>query len=371
MNTHNGQSRRWIVRGFSRVKAVIKKWRKDLCPKGEDRIWSQWLDLKNRERRDLVELLTSDCKDSFKVRALLLLLLPHKDLHPFRWDFDLSCSSWHSYHGLSAVKLEGSTRDLLERAAELVVVAMQDLSERRNAVREFREELWSLNSYLLQLMVLMPDKALQLLEYYQLNDTNSFSNMDDSSGYNPLLSLWWGDVPEEIKVAADTEMRAVILSEAAGETTPREDWEEALPCYWYHITIQLHRKEGLVYDAALLVSQIQFVLSLPGMKGRRLISNFHVSPLWNYLSGEQNKKLRHQFARFVLFENGEPFSIYDSNTHEAAVAIQTEFGTEDPEINQLVDRALRDYYEREAKQTETQAAQAIETEAVLSQMRAS
>src|SRR5512133_741528 len=100
---------------LKRAAVIIEKWRSKWFPTGDDEVWKQWVDYERREARDVVQLLTSDVRDTFKRRAVFLLLVPAAELSPIYWTEEVG----RFWRGSGFI--EHLTPDLLDYATDLVV----------------------------------------------------------------------------------------------------------------------------------------------------------------------------------------------------------------------------------------------------------
>jgi hypothetical protein len=326
------------------LKKVISRLRDKWLPEEEDRVWRQWVDLKkSRVTSDLLDLLSLKVRDSFKRRALFLLMAPSADFNPVYWERKIGClCSETKFLGLLSP-------GLLVYAAELVIEfcsVLRPVGNDRSGIitcggyikiskkvlDEHSGTLEFYNNCMQALLKLLPSYwAEKVFLLFPLKDFSCYSSIDEGSGYNPFGRLM-GDkeINEKWKKAADTRMRMVIEDEVAGLTRPRADWEEALGCYSNIIQLQLFSE--LHYSRELFVDQMLF-LTFDRYRGKHLIKGYNVARIFAILSGEDCKDLRHRIARFViLFDNSlGKFFIY-SDTIKAAEQMLAEFGESDPEL---------------------------------------
>lgn len=336
--------------------------------------WAQWLGLnspRKREPRDLIDLVLSDVKDPFKARALTILLVPALRFSPFLWDGEDNLD-WN-YLCTDKIDPASFSKELLQFFGELLKINVDAVLS-----TEFNEKLFNTlctyNRCILQMLAILPEDdplADELFKRYPLNDPVGFSGMEDSSGYNPLSDLFNANIPENYKWLADIKMQQVIRSEESGWITPRYEWENALKCYIN--MIQLHFYGKFPYGKELLATQMGFVLSLPNLKNRALLQNYHLGGFLEALSGENYRQLRHNIARYIVLENREAeygdFRIYDDSTSKSAKIVLEEFGTEDEELRVRIETLTAEAREHFRKSGESQTAQKQKADLVISKMK--
>lgn len=337
---------------------------------GQQRTWTGWLGLKQREISDLRELLRSDVRDVFKARAIAILLAPDLRLVPFAWSDKTSLSNYVSVgSGFSLADLLLPLRTFTLSLLEINI----DTALTPNAVDEIRRTLFSYNRYILQALALLPEDdpaAVRLFERYQLNDPVAYYNMEETSGYNPFCDILQANIPEKWKNLADKQMRRIILAEQEGRAKPRKEWEDALQSYTSHIQSVLYTP--LLYSIDLFVSQLDFILGVPRIYGKKLFGDSKVRAILRLLDGEPHKHLRHRFARYVMTEDRNEhvaFGVYDENTRAAATMMLNEFGDEDPELGDRLRVAIAIADERVREGRARAEAWQTREGAVLAQMR--
>lgn len=362
--------------------ATLKRISGQFFPTKEDKVWKQWVDFKDREEKDLVELLSSDIKDNFKRRALFLLLVPSADFNMLYWKKDIG----RFYHGADFV--EKLTVDQLDYVTDLItgfcsVLKPMHCDRPKNVVEggggvtifmsipdKYHNALYFYNNCILHLLALLPEeKAAVVFPFFSLIDISTYSNMEDSSGYNPFQSLLYSEkIDEKWKVKADARMREIISNEITGKAKPREDWEEAMRQYADIIQMMLYG--NINYSRELYASQAQFIMD-NRQDRNNLINSWHVIRFLGFLSGDEYKKLRHIIARYVLLEDvGQfsKFSIYDKATQEAVDCILEEF----PDDLELIDRIRELERERDQRSAENKVHQSKKEKTedeILAQMR--
>lgn len=350
---------------------LLKRFNTELAFSVEDeRTWESWVNFKQREFRDLRDILTGNYKVDFKKRALFTVLVPHHQWIPFRWKFDIGSSE--SYLFLRGIELKGLDVNLLRFATKLICEFKQFLEGNPEVVKDPAEALFAYNDYLLPLLALLPvDEKENVFNSFSLNDVCAYWNMDTASGYNPFEALLRTEGVEELyKKRADDKMRSIIQAELRGEATPRAEHEEALRRYANIIQMLLYSKNNLPYSIELYADQINFIVSAQNVGDKRLIDAWHVIELLDLLAGERFRDVRHRLARFVIFHNGERFSVYNSETMAASERMLAEFGAEDNELRFELECITADGRKRIAKDQEAQQKHWSAEEAITSKMSA-
>ncbi|MCK5021738.1 MAG: hypothetical protein KAR54_00615 [Candidatus Pacebacteria bacterium] len=364
------------------LRVFVEELKKKFFPTEEDKAWKQWVDYKDRETKDLIELLSTDVKDSFKKRALYLLVVPSDDFNMLYWKKDIG--GFH--HGIEFMKT--ITPDQLSYVTDLIVRFCSTLrpmhcDKPKNVVKgdgsitlfmsipdKYHSALYFYNTCILHLLtVLSEEKAEKIFPLFSLLDISTYCSMEDASGYNPFQSLLLNEkIDEKWKKKADVKMQAVIRDEVIGKVKPREKWEYALSQYTNIVQMQLYGE--IKYSLELFTTQIQFIMNNCQHKNN-LISSWHVIKLFNLLSGDSCKKLRHSIARYVLLEDSDKyskFSIYGEETQQAVDWILEEFGND----QELVDKINKLIEEKKKKDTENVAYQTKQKTAednILAQMK--
>ena len=362
------------------LKTFVEGLRKKFFPSEEDKAWKQWVDYKDRESRDLIKLLSSDVRESFKKRALFLLVVPDADFNTLYWKKEIG-KFYHKIDFLKSLSME-----FLDYVTELIVEFTIILSPTHNPKPKgvieggggitvfmsipdkYHDALYFYNHCILYLMTVLPEeKAEKVFPLCSLIDISTYWNMDEASGYNPFSHLLHMDIDEKWKKMADDRMRKIISDEISGKTNPREDWENALIQYAEIIQMQLYGK--IKYSLELFAGQLQFLMD--NRQGKFNLINWHVIKMLNLLSGDEYKKLRHTIARYVLLEDvGEfsKFSIYSKETKQAADYILDEFG-DDQELTDRIQVLYEECAKKKAEEAAYQAEKKATEDDILAQMR--
>lgn len=328
---------------FKKTRILIESLRSKWFPTEEDKIWGQWVDYAHRGTEDLVKLLSSNVRDSFKRRAIFLLLVPSADLNPVYWKDEVG----KFYQNLDFLKT--LTPNLLDYATELIVEFYELLrpshrDKPKNIAGggggivvfmqipdKYHTALCFYNNCILRLLALLPmERGEKIFSLFSLRDISTFSDMEDSSGYNPFQNLLYSEVDETWKRRSDATMRQIIQNELTGKTQPREKWENALICYAEVIKLQTCG-DGLDYSVGLFADQIQFLVSEEHF-GSELLSSWEVPRIYKILSADIYKEIRYRVVKFLIFGNNREFSVLSDDTLIFAERILEEFGEDDQNL---------------------------------------
>lgn len=336
------------------VQIIIQRLKNKWFPTAEDNAWKEWVDFKQREEKDLIELLSSPVKEGFKKRALFLLLVPSDDFNPIYWTKKVG-NFHHDSNFLNTLE-----PDLLRYATSLIINFYTTLKPMHSdnpknysqggggitilyyVTDKYHDALSFYNSCILLLLTLLPEeKCERIFTLFSLLDISTYWNIDFCSGYNPFQNLLNSNVDEKWKIRADTKMRQIIEDELAGNKKPREKWEDALDCYASIIQINIYGKE-LPYSVDLFASQMEFLVSEKHYN-KEIINNWHVDKIMTILSADKYEAIRYQFAKFVVFGNKEKFSVWNEETFQGAKIMLNEFSQKDKELASKIQLAIKEY----------------------------
>ncbi|TSD02119.1 MAG: Uncharacterized protein Athens071425_138 [Parcubacteria group bacterium Athens0714_25] len=366
---------------MERLMFLLKRLRSKWFPTEEDMKWKKWVDFKSREVRDLLDLLSQQVNDSFKKRALFLLMVPSAAVNPLYWKGDIG----KFYHRSDI--LDKLTPDLLSYVSELITQFVTALSpmhcDRPRNVAEggggimvymsipdkYHDALHFYNHCILKLLAKLPaEQAEKIFPLYSLNDISTFWNMDFASGYNPFRNLMYSDdINEKWKRLADGKMRDIVRAEIEGKAKPREEHEDALRCYSSFIQMQFY---GLHYSKKFFIEQVQFLVDNL-QSNKHLIDAFNVINFFELLSADSFKELRHKIARYAVIKNVEEygrFHVYDAETRRAAGQMLEEFA-DDQELVEKVRELIAEREKRDAEDAVHQAEKKETEESILEAMK--
>lgn len=301
----------------------------------DENAWTNWVNFKKQEWRDLYALIASDVRPSFKERAILVLLVPLWEWVPFYWresgsDYKYWCDRKFT---------KTLTPELAEYTADLVKDFYKAVMEMGEPGKH-SSALYFYNQCIIDLLPLLSEeKANELFGCYQLNDPVSFSGMDDSSGYNFFRYLMSSDIDIKWKRMADAQMRQIIRNEVAGESKPRADWEQAIRCYANIVELNLYG-EKLPYDVEMFASQMDFIIDNAGDEKYCLLQSYHLVKYFKLFSGEKYRELRRRITQYVILYKGEDFRIYSDELMEASQMIMKEFGETELELATILKPAI-------------------------------
>ncbi len=338
---------------MKRLSVFIKRLKNGWVPTAEDEIWKQWVDYRRRENRDLIALLSSDVRDSFKKRAIFLLLVPAEDFNPIYWKEKVG----KFYHRPDF--LRGLNTDFLNYATNIIVEFHKVLRPKHQSRPEhitqsgggmtlfvsipdkYHDALVFYNNCILVLLELLPhEQCKRIFPFYSIQDISSFCNMENASGYNPFrVLLGASNIDETWKRIADWTMRSIIQEEIAGKTKPREEWESALTCYANIIDFQLYGKK-LDYSVTMFADQMQFLINEAHFE-YSIIRKRSIPRMYRILSDEHHQELRRLIVRFVVLGNGDKeFSIHSAGDIEIAEMMLGELKKEDHEVAERIKAAI-------------------------------
>ncbi len=351
---------------------------KNWFPASDDAAWKKWVDLRKREHRDLVELLSSSVGLRFKERALFLLLVPGPEFNPLYWHDELG-----KFYDRARF-LETMPDELAAFAVRVIVgfwVALipQHQPAPKHAVAggggvtlhiaipdKYHRALDVYNDGIRQLIPRVPpDIAEGLFAIYSLNDISSYWNMDDASGYNPFLALLFDPKIADVwKKKADAKMRQIIQDERDGRSRPREDWENAMGCYVRAVNMFI--ADELPYDQALLIDQLRY-LTGDAFAGLPVIESWRILPVLKRLSDPGDRDLLRRVIKAVVLSK-EGFAVYSDDTRLAAEAMLLVIAEDEPDVSARIILAL-EAASRRQKEDETRSMSDARSEAdVLAQM---
>ena len=370
---------------IERMKVFIESLREKWFPIEDDKIWAEWVDYKQREVKDLIELLNSDVRDSFKRRAMFLLLVPTAELNPIYWTQEVG----KFYHKTDFLKTLNP--DVLSYATDLVVKFSNMLKSKRDegvmhrsesyffegklvisfhasVPGKYHDALYFYNDCIMVLLTLLPEKECErIFPLFSLRDISTFSNLEDCSGYGPFRKLLRSEVDERWKKKADLVMREIVKNELTGKTKPREDWEDALRQY-ADIINSMSYGGNLDYSIDLYVDQLKFLISEEHY-GRNLIDNWTVSRVFQLLHGENYREIRYSVARFAIFGNEDEFRVWSNDTLKAAQIMLDEFGKSDNELAQKIQLAINESRKRSVFNRKREERKQKDEDVILNRMR--
>lgn len=365
---------------FTSARVIIERFRNKWFPTSDNKVWKQWVDYKHRETNDLIDLLTSAVRDSFKRRAVFLLLVPSEELNTIYWKEEIGkfYQRVDFLNKLSPALLSYATDLIVEFYSALKPVHCPEPKHYSQKFSEgmiftsvpdkYHDALCFYNGCVLFLLRLIPEEQRErIFPLFSLRDISTYSNMDNASGYNPFESLLVGNVDEKWKRRADATMRQIIKDELSGKAKPRKDWENALQCYANIIKIQLYG-DALHYDVALYADQIQFLVSEEHYD-QQLVDTHEVAKIFQILSADIYKEIRRQVARFVVFGNRDEFKVWSYETLRGAQMMLVEFGPDDKELAQRVNSAIEEDQKRVAKRQHEEASAQSTEDNIMKQMR--
>lgn len=365
------------------VQRLLTEW----FPSTEDALWKEWVDVVSRgERSDIVSLLGSDVRDSFKRRALFLFVVPSREFNPLYWRGNIRLYSWGEeflrvLHVLSSELLSYCAevvrhfclelrRGFCDRS-KLITEEFPSVTILYNVSDKWHDVLRAYNDLILELLALLPqEEGEKLFPFYSLRDISVFSSMEDASGYFPFERLLRSTgIAEHWKIRADSVMREIIRREVDGELQPREEWENALHCY-SGIVNRFVWDETSPYPVGLFEDQMRFLAERHTAE-QPLIEGWKLPKLLVALSGS-DKELRHKIVRMLVIERKKDgwgrFSVNGKDDAEAVCQMIQEFNDDDELVAQL--RSLIEEFNAELAEDERERVEEKNRkDAILAKMR--
>ena len=224
--------------------------------------WDEWLSIRDRDAKDLFDILRRvPIRPGIKARALLILLVPYLDLLDFAWDepsrrtSDLLVTDSFRFHQIDFSRL---SQDLLDFSVGVIEAIHPLLEASPHVSTRFMD---GYQHYLLELMVYLHEGPARDRAYAKYNLRTPI--VGQNYAYEPFSHLMANpDIPAEIKAQADEAMRAIITAEESGKRLPISAFKRALTQYVWTITSLLEGDSGLKYDPSILASQMSFLLDL-------------------------------------------------------------------------------------------------------------
>ncbi len=320
------------------MKEIIKKLKDRFFPSEDEKAWKAWVDFKDREDKDLIDLFSADVRPEFKRRATFLLLVPYDEYNSFYWKKELG----KFYHNSNFLELL-STEEL-NYAVDLVFDFYSELKFKHIGKRNIKvlkgdgmnihvpitekhhTALSFYNSCIIEFLILLPEERVRkLFSLFSLLDISAYYNMEYASGYNPFASLLSNQrVDERWKRLADFKMLIIIEKEVSGKVAPREEWERAFSQYVSIFQNMLYKAPR--YSKDLYARQLKFILEKKDQNP--VIHDWQVIRIFELLSDLEYKALRYNLAEYVLSEkkNGVyNFSICSKESQDAVDWIVKEF----------------------------------------------
>lgn len=263
----------------------LQRW-EDLFLLLDDIAWEDWVNHRNREERDLRNLLKENVRDSIKARALYLLLV-----------YDRSHGK-SIYWNRKLYPLFGEFTFPENLSPELLNFAGDTILEFLPKVRNLRDPSDSHAFYfycnaMINLMTLLDlKKGKKILEHFPLND---YQNTTECKPFGMLLND--KIIPDELKSIATDSMIEIIRSKKGF------GYKEALDCFANTILLNLHSKDLIPYGTYLFAKQIGFLISKKAKK--KIIDDSSVGTILSIFDNEEHEDLRKRFIKFVILENGD------------------------------------------------------------------
>ncbi|MCA9356792.1 hypothetical protein H6784_04805 [Candidatus Nomurabacteria bacterium] len=340
-------------------------------------VWSKWCAFVKNENHALLELLTNkEINDTYKARALVVLLSPNISLSPFPWANN-QASAKRKLNGLlrdfDFATLSRALQKFLFQLLPLCMKATPDADKESGHKADESVPTYH-KAIIFALSVLAEDDPLaeELFQLWQPLDPVVYWNMDFASGYDQLRALLQARIPSSWKKKAHERMVRIILSENAGKTQPRADHEDARRCYLYQIELCIIGGRALPYAVDLLAEQVEFLIGPGDKPGARGIQVHTCKYFLNLLSEVKFLDLRRRFARYIVLgdhcEFG-PFSVHHDDEMKMARQMLEEADEEDKEMKERLGFFITQGQTRLEKKRSNRTSRKAKNNAILSQMR--
>jgi hypothetical protein len=320
--------------------AELKK--KTVLDDKDDKFWKDWVDFKNREWRDLYDLIASDVRPEFKRRAIFILLAPDMTCIPFYFKQKFNHKYWCDRKFILNLDHELAlfTAELVSGFCRLFI----DFGENSKHIAP----LDFYNHCIINLLHQIPDKnAEELLKLFQI---------DLLSEYVFFHYILKNDkVPFRWKKVVDSRMREIIKDEkeGRGSVTSKVRGESAVECYAEIIERLITKEDPLPYHFDLCVNQIGFIIdNSTDDEEFPLLSCSDLPTYLKLFGGDDCRALRLKIARYLILHKFEEFKICDSDILEASQRVFIEFGDSDRELFDVLSPAIKIGQESWIKRTQ-------------------
>lgn len=350
-------------------------------------LWNSWVDLaKEGEFSALLHtLLRSGARNSFKAKAIIVLLAPDLQILPFRC-FNKDQSQNYLYYS-GSFELESFPKEFVRFGGELICLNIDYLTRDREITEEVRNALFVYNRFIIKFLTVLPEDdnlASRLFRLYQSSISLLYNHRDvydvdyeeyyeeggeddmSESGYDFLFSIITNKlVPLKWKLLADEEIRKPITSE-----TESGSGFMCLRRYIYNIGTANCVGDFEYYPRELFVSQISFVMELPiDYYGKKLLDSWKEIYNIGAMAGNEFRETRHKLARQIILDKKNDFLICLPSDRVMASNMLKEFGAEDKQLAEKLDLLVSEADKRESDQKVLYKNQDQKKADLLTQMR--
>lgn len=358
----------------SRIKERLLKFSKETLSPSTSKLWKQWLEKTQPGIPDLVKLVEADFRPEFQARAITVLLVNNSELLPFRWKEDFSIGPYLALRDNGLSDLMRLSEEMISLIGDLIACNVHYVLNNEN-----KRDYYPYGNLICSFLAVLPEDhpvAKRLYDCYQLRDPVTYYNPDEASGYNPYYQLLSAKgVPTSWKRTIDKQMRVRVRQEWEGELSPREDWECAVDCYVQHLR-DACILDNLAYDRDLFVSQLHFILDLPGFESyeNSYIFSRILKESYHHIQENPFTSLRRKLIRQAMagIDESDYFGFTITNDEDLKLTELILKDIQKADDLELVAHLsyMIDQYEREKKERAVdKKVRARESEAVLASMK--
>lgn len=284
----------------SQIKERLLKYSKETLSPSTSELWKQWLEKTQPGIPDLVNLVEADFRPEFQARAITVLLVNNSELLPFGWKEDFKIGPYLTLRDNDHLNLTCLSEEMISLIGDLIACNVHYVLNNKN-----KRDYYPYGKLIRSFLAVLPEDHLvakRLYDCYQLRDPVTYWTPEEASGYSLYYQLLSAKgVPTSWKRAIDKQMRVRVRQEWEGGFSPREDWEYAVDCYVQHLR-DACISDNLAYDRDLFVSQLLFVLYLPGFESHEDNYTFSRILKESYLHIRENRftSLRRRLIHQVM-----------------------------------------------------------------------
>lgn len=306
-----------------------------------EQIWNKWMEFKERDGRDLVELISGDYNDIYKKRALLILNIPNIELLPFSWNKGRS----ENYLFFKNLYNNKFSQNLIEYTADLIFTFIDLIRKYPNLGENLKD---TLKNYGLRILELFPlihtqDMKAKIFKSYPLKELVSAWH----ETFSPFGNFLVINTEEVWKRYLDADMREIVMTEFRSDSKLQKRNESAAQCYASTISLMASayfKGTKYPYSKSLLIEQIEFLIKLYELNPKKIwLTNWRLIEIYSLLPDDLID-LRQRLAQLIVFypENYmDDFIGYSSDNLELAKKIFSEFEHKDVEFSQILSKIIQ------------------------------
>jgi hypothetical protein len=342
----------------------------------ENETWGEWHMLFCLTDRDLGSLVRGEYRDTFKARAVAIMMTPKAAWMPFVWKGGEAIKQLR-YEDIHTVLFADRTKPLttftlalLQHVIDIVLPTTDHDSEMLHAYLAY-------NALILEALGMLAEddpRAQALCERYQLTHTVSESILWEHNSRTPLHDLLCAKIPEVWKQYTDTRMRDIICDKRNSPTVRAQASALYAKC-----VLTCHSGGHRPYSSDLLASQMAFILEHADLKSLHGHHGSYARHLLQWLSDDEYKDLRRRFVYALVIgndKNAGVFCVKNPSAHQAAQDMLREFGPEDGQLRERLRTLIATYkadrkaaHVAEVAREKENITQNARLEAVLAKMR--